>query len=94
MTKQRAEPARTKPPGAPPAKRRLPALALIGILLITFVVYLPSLGNGFTDWDDRAYVVENPLVAHPHLPEVLVTPIGGNYPVLTILSFALNYRIS
>jgi protein O-mannosyl-transferase len=72
----------------------MPTLALTGILLITFLVYLPSLRNGFTNWDDRDYVIENPLVARPHVLDVLMTPIGGNYHPLTILSLALNYRLS
>jgi len=63
------------------------------MLLLTFIVYLPSLGNGFTDWDDRFYVV-NPLVVRPHVRDVLITPVIGNYHPLTILSLALNYRIS
>jgi tetratricopeptide (TPR) repeat protein len=94
MTKKRVEPTRAKPQGVPPANLRIPSLALIGILLITFIVYLPSLGNGFTNWDDDVYVSENPLVARPHVVDVLMTPLAGNYHPLTVLSLALNYRIS
>ena len=94
MTKKRVEPTRAKLRGVRPATRRIPGLALIGILLITFIVYLPSLGNDFTNWDDDAYVTENPLVARPHVVDVLMTPLGGNYHPLTVLSLALNYRIS
>ncbi len=94
MTKKRVEPARAKPRGAPPANRHIPSLAVIGILVLTFIVYLPSLGNGFTNWDDDVYVTENPLVARPHAVDVLMTPLGGNYHPLTVLSLALNYRIS
>ena len=32
---------------------------LAGILLITLLAYLPSLNNGFTNWDDPEQVVEN-----------------------------------
>jgi len=32
---------------------------LAGILLITFLAYLPSLNNGFTNWDDLEQVIEN-----------------------------------
>jgi tetratricopeptide (TPR) repeat protein len=69
-------------------------LWLAGILLLTFLVYLPSLDNGFTNWDDNHYVTENPLVAHPDARAVLSTPVAGNYHPLTIASLALNYRIS
>ena len=94
MTKKRVQPTGTRPRGAPPANRWLPSLALIGILLLTFIVYLPSLGNDFTNWDDPPYVTGNPLVAHPHLRDVLTTPVLGSYNPLAILSLALNYRIS
>jgi protein O-mannosyl-transferase len=94
MTKKRVPPARTKPRSAPAAHRRVPGLALLGILLITFIVYLPSLGNGFTNWDDDRYVTENPLLVHPRLHDVLTKPLDGNYHPLTVLSLALNYRIS
>ena len=94
MTRKRVEPTRAKPRGVPPANRQIPGLALIGVLLLTFIVYLPSLGNGFTNWDDPSYVIENPLVVHPHVRDVLMTPVAGNYHPLTVLSLALNYRIS
>jgi tetratricopeptide (TPR) repeat protein len=94
MMKKLVGPTRATPRDDPPASRRLPSLALIGILLLTFIVYLPSLGNGFTNWDDDFYVTDNPLVARPHVVDVLMTPVGGNYHPLTVLSLALNYRIS
>jgi protein O-mannosyl-transferase len=94
MTKKRVEPARARPRSVPPANRRHPGLALIGILLLTFIVYLPSLGNGFTNWDDDAYVTGNPLVARPRVVDVLITPVAGNYHPLTVLSLALNYQLS
>jgi tetratricopeptide (TPR) repeat protein len=94
LTKKRprhAPPARPK--GRGPA-RSLWLLWLGGILLLTFAVYLPSLSNGFTNWDDDIYVTENPLLRAPDLGAVLTTPVSGNYHPLTILSLALNYRLS
>jgi tetratricopeptide (TPR) repeat protein len=67
---------------------------LFALLLLTFAVYIPSLRNGFTNWDDNYYVTENPLVAHPDFQTVLTTPVASNYHPLTIWSYALNYRIS
>lgn len=32
------------------------------ICLVTFLVYFSSLGNGFVNFDDKAYILENPLV--------------------------------
>lgn len=65
---------------------------LLGILGLTLLVYIPSLDNQFTDWDDNFYVTENPLVAHPDPGAILTTPVAGNWHPLTIWSFALNYQ--
>jgi len=69
-------------------------LWLGAILVLTFVVYLPCLGNGFTSWDDNGYVTENAAVTHGDLRALLIAPLGGNYHPLTMLSLALNYKVS
>src|SRR2546425_5312002 len=69
-------------------------LWLGAILVLTFAVYIPSLDNGFTNWDDDRYIATNPLLAHPGIHAVLTTPVEGNYHPLTIWSLALNYKIS
>ena len=77
------------------AGRRAPSrLWLAAILAVTFVVYIPSLQNGFTNWDDDAYVTDNRLLAHPAIGALLTTPVRGNFHPLTIASLALNYRLS
>ncbi|HYJ31658.1 MAG TPA: tetratricopeptide repeat protein [Candidatus Binatia bacterium] len=98
-------PVSKKPKSSPPSRRR-PAAAptdarygpwwawLAGILALTFAVYLPSLDNGFTNWDDAKYVTENLTLAHPSLHDIVVRPLEGNYHPLTVLSLALNYRLS
>jgi len=69
-------------------------LWLAGILALTFLAYLPSLGNGFTNWDDPLFVLNNPLLAHPSFDAILTTPVASNYHPLTIWSLVLNYRLS
>ena len=92
-------------PGAPggagvgAAAVRVPAmrwwLALAAIVAITFLVYIPSLDNDFTNWDDNGYVTDNTLLlSSHHLYDFIITPISGNYHPLTMLSLALNYRMS
>jgi tetratricopeptide (TPR) repeat protein len=89
-------------PGRKPARAggagRLPSrvwlLWLVGILVVTFVAYLPSLNSDFTNWDDPLFVTKNPLLAHPSIAPVLTTPVAANYHPLTIWSLALNYRLS
>jgi tetratricopeptide (TPR) repeat protein len=77
-----------------PQRNATRLLWLGAALLLTYLVYMPSLGNGFTNWDDNYYVTENPVVAHPTVHDLLTKPLGGNYHPLTMASFALNYAIS
>lgn len=69
-------------------------LWLGAILFVTYLVYMPSLDNSFTNWDDNYYVTENAVVAHPTLATLITTPLGGNYHPLTMASLALNYAFS
>lgn len=95
MTKRRRNPRqRTAPPAPPKPARRDRFLWLAAILVLTFVVYIPSLDNGFTNWDDTHYVAANPLLVHPSFQAVLTTPLLGNYHPLTMWSLALNYKLS
>jgi protein O-mannosyl-transferase len=94
MTKNRDEPSPAGPAGVRPRPRGAWPLWLGGILALTFLAYLPSLGNGFTNWDDPVYVLDNPLVRNPGVGAVLTTPVSGNYHPITIWSLALNYRLS
>ena len=78
---------------ARPSRDRSWLLWLGAILFVTYLVYMPSLDNAFTNWDDNYYVTENPNVAHPTLGGLFV-PLGGNYHPLTMASLALNYAFS
>jgi len=61
-------------------------------LLVTLVVYLPSLKNGWTNWDDNGYVIENDLVKTLDLKTHFTTfQVMGNYHPLTTWSLALDY---
>lgn len=69
-------------------------LWLAGILVLTFVVFIPSLDNGFTNWDDVSYVTQNPQLPSPNFNTILTVDLLGNYHPLTIWSLVLNYRLS
>ncbi len=69
-------------------------LSLGAILLLTFIAYVPSLSNGFTNWDDNIYVTRNPLLVAPSWRAILTTPVNGHYSPLTIGTFALNHALS
>jgi len=92
VTKARRAAVRVVKPA--PAKGRPHALWLLGVLAVTFVAYLPSLRNGFINWDDNFYVTANPVMAHPTLHGLLTQNLGGNFHPLTMASLALNYMIS
>ena len=88
-------PGRERRPGASTTIRSAPLLAcLAAILGVTFVVYLPTLDNGFTNWDDNLYVTENPLLANADFWTILTKPAVGNWHPLTMWSLALNYRFA
>lgn len=66
-------------------------------IIVTFISMSPTLKNGWVNWDDEAYVLENKLLADVSpsgLQAIVLTPnIVGNYHPLTILSLAIDYQI-
>ncbi|MCX6305342.1 MAG: tetratricopeptide repeat protein [Bacteroidetes bacterium] len=72
-------------------------LMLVVVVIVTFVIYYPALHHKFTNWDDLDYVTENPYIkalTPANLNYMFTKPIALNYHPLTILSLALNYRVS
>jgi tetratricopeptide (TPR) repeat protein len=71
------------------------ALALLIILVLTCIVYIPVLSAGFVNWDDPDYVTDNPIIKDFSNLEMMFTrPVQGNYHPLTMLTLALNYSFS
>jgi tetratricopeptide (TPR) repeat protein len=97
VKKYRPQPSTVRKKGIPsslPDSQKSTA-ALVIILLITFIAYIPALKAGFVNWDDPDYVSNNPVIKNISNLEMLFTrPIQGNYHPLTVLSLALNYSIS
>ena len=64
------------------------------IILVTYIVFSPSLKNKFTNWDDTVYVLENPLVVNNKvdIKEIFKIPVSANYHPITMLSLAWNYQ--
>jgi protein O-mannosyl-transferase len=63
------------------------------VLAITCAVFVPSLSNGFVNWDDDTFVYQNANVQTldwTHLKAVFSTPVLGAYSPLVILSFAIE----
>ncbi|MEI7803506.1 MAG: tetratricopeptide repeat protein, partial [Bacteroidota bacterium] len=70
---------------------------LCGILLLTLVVYYPSLKNDWTNWDDRGYVLDNDLTKNLStntFSDFFTTPqVMGNYHPLPMLSLAVDWKL-
>lgn len=76
-------------------KRKI-GIALAAVVLVTFLVYLPALGNGFVEWDDREYVFENLGIRSLDLQSLRWMFLGyysANWHPLTWLSLAVDYSI-
>jgi lipoprotein NlpI len=68
---------------------------LIAGLLLTLIVYFPSLTNGITNWDDTAYI-NNPYVNNLSLTgivKIFSVYFAGNYHPLTLISLGIDHLI-
>ncbi len=73
------------------------AIGVAIVLVLTFITFIPSLNNDFTNWDDPDYVTENPHIIKMNgrsLNTIFTEGIAANYHPLTMLSLAFNYQIS
>ena len=68
-------------------------IAALAVLVLTILVYLPSLSNGWTNWDDHVYVLENYLVLGHNWSALLTTPISANYHPITMISLTMDHVI-
>lgn len=60
-----------------------------------FAVYFPGLQNGFTNWDDVAYISNNKLIqdlSFEKIPLFFTEPVVGNFHPLTMFSLAIDYN--
>ncbi len=63
------------------------------VLLIVFLVYLPSLNNGFTNWDDNSHILFNDNVRHfnaGRISDIFSETVLKSYIPLTTLSFGIE----
>lgn len=66
------------------------------IALITFLIYLHSLQNGFVYWDDNVYVYENKNIRSIDLAFLKWLPasvVSSHWHPLTVFSFAIDHSI-
>jgi FOG: TPR repeat len=75
--------------------RRFPLYCLI-IASVTFIAFLPSLNNGFVNWDDDRYISLNPDVhgvSVDHVATVFTSTYLNHYLPITMLSFMGEYSL-
>ncbi len=73
-------------------KYTLTALALAAAV-ITFLIYLPVLGNGFVNWDDPYYVYRNPNIRSLDIIWAYTAEVSSNWHPLTLISHSLDYAL-
>ena len=74
-----------------------PKIALAAVVMVTMFAFLPALNNGWTNWDDGSYVVDNPVVQEltwKNMRAICTTPFVGTYLPLTMLSYAIEYSVA
>ncbi len=72
-------------------------LWILALIAVTFVAYLPSLRNSFTNWDDGVYIRENPYlktISWTTIKGVFSSYFMGNYHPLAMLSLAFDYKVN
>jgi protein O-mannosyl-transferase len=74
---------------------------VVSVLAVTFICFSPALTNKkhFTNWDDTAYVLNEPLIHKLSAENIkaLFNPsnaVMGNYHPVTMFSLAINYHFS
>ncbi|MBI3814243.1 MAG: tetratricopeptide repeat protein [Nitrospinae bacterium] len=71
-------------------------VAVVFIVVITFLLYLPALKNSFVNWDDDINIYENThirAINGDFLKWAFSTEFAGLWHPLTMLSFAIDYVI-
>jgi len=69
---------------------------VIGAMVLTLILlffYVPTLKFDFVNWDDSENVYENQNVINFDLEGIFSDHVIGNYNPLTILTFALEYKL-
>ena len=69
---------------------------IAGVILLTFLTYLPALSNGFVNWDDIVYVFNNDMISSfslANLGKMFSSFFQGNYHPFSLLSLSFDYHI-
>lgn len=77
---------------------RDPSLSIIlaVLVLVPLLLYIPSLGNGFVNWDDAALITDNPWIrgfTWPNIRHAFTSYDPELYVPLTLVSYQLTWLI-
>jgi hypothetical protein len=93
-TQKSGGPQLTRKVGIAPINRKTIWLLCLIALGITAICFSPMLKNGFTNWDDDFYVIQNMLLRGPDWKGIFTMPVVANYHPLTVASLAINYQLT
>jgi tetratricopeptide (TPR) repeat protein len=75
------------------AENKQDLLPLACVLGFTLILYIKSLNNGWTNWDDDVYVMENIHLLHHNWLALVSKPFSLNFHPLTMLTLGLDHVI-
>ena len=70
-------------------------IAIFIILVATFCSFLPSLNNGFVNWDDDVFIINNSLIKEfswSNIGKIISSPHQDVYKPVVFLGIALEYH--
>lgn len=68
----------------------------VAVSLLTFIAYIGSFSGDFINYDDKAYLFDNPVIRQldlPSLSAMVTSSHAGWWMPLTWLSFAIDYQL-
>lgn len=69
-------------------------LFVLGLILIAYTAFSPALSAGFVDWDDPAYLLENPLLQQPFgwgtIKAIFTSGVNDSYCPLSVVTLAME----
>lgn len=68
-------------------------IEILIIVVLTLIVYVPTLQFDFVNFDDQVYVIKNTFIQNPTISDILNGSGTGNFHPLTMLSLALDNTI-
>lgn len=95
-TKKRTKNKSNRKPASGFWKQKELWLPILGILIFTAVIFLPSLNYGFVNWDDDLNILENANLNafdFEHIKGIFTSTVIGNYNPLPIFTFAVEKAI-